>query len=917
MKEKKIIKKLNENKWLILGLIITFLIVYSDMFFGNFKVSFTNTIYNFPPFNSLGVDTKGPLLSDIADQNYTVFFNYIHQFNFSFWNPQVILGAPLSLWFYLFPLHYLYLLPLDLAIFLVSLFKFMIAFTGMYLLLREYGANKAGSFIAGITYTFSSILVYWHGWPHTSVAMLAPFMFLFLNKFLKTMKLSHLMALTLVTYLALVAGMPTYTAYFLYLLGVYVLVYGFKYFYSDKKKLMYVFGGFAVSMLLAILASLPYTGDLLTTVGSNGYSESRKYLSSLSLNLDYLRTLIFPTIRGENWPDHANESTLYTGMLAILFLPFACLNRKQKPKINFWIVTTMVIFLLLFTNVFDIIYSHLPMINTSLKTRLIVLVNFTLPIILGLNITDLVKNRSYYLKKKYLVGVCLAIVFVLFIIASKSLPPFSELSEKNSAEFYRVYAVMMGGMFSIFILIVVQSKKIREGMLLILSLLCIWDMATFANDYLPFIEKSAAIVPEPTDSIRFIQDGTKENEKIVGFGQWTFFPSSNVYYDVRDIRGHDFILTNTDITTYYDQMSDTAFDSPTRATFEDISNMNLLKYLGVKYMTSDQLSKINDQFEGKEMAPTAVLSSKEDIQQEFVTTTDDLNQLSFLVGNYGNVYENEKVVFDLIDPMNNTTISRSEVLAKDILDNSYLTVQFPDAAISKGQKVRLRISSTVSEAKPLAFYVTSDTKVYEGSLMVGNQAEDGLLVMIQSNSEKLYFGQDGLFTSEVDEFAPQVEIVDHIVTEKSQTDVLNAMSDAFQKNTLFVTEKVADRMDLAELSTAPLSSEEQISAIKTAKDGTMTFTTELKDSRAVLINEYNDQNWNVFIDGKEQKEKAFTGNYMMRAIKVPEGKHDITIKYEPQYKIKFIKISGIVGILYLVILIFMKPIEKRIRKRLN
>jgi hypothetical protein len=907
---KNLFKNLKQNKWLILGLIAVFCIVYADLFFGGYKVSFTNIMYVFSPFNSLDIATKGPLLSDVADQNYTVFFNYIHQFTFSSWNPQVGLGAPLSMWFYLFPLHYLFLLPLSTGIFLFSLSKFLIGFFSMYFLIRDYGGNKVGSFIAGISYTFSSILLYWHGWPHSSVAMLAPLMFLCVNKFFKTLKIKYLFWLTVIVYLALVAGMPTYTAYFLYVLGIYTLIYGFKSFYHEKRKLIFVFLGFSLSMILAILASLPYTGELLSTVGSNGYSDSRKYLSSISLDINFIRTLVFPTIRSDiGIISHANESTLYTGILAILFLPFSIMNFKKKPKMSFWSITTIILTLLIFTGLFDVIFSHLPMINTSLKTRVIVLLNFTLSVLLGLNLSDLFQNTKYYLNRKKLTFLCLALGYIVFVVASKTLVPFSGLDEEAKAEFYRIYIILLGGLLLTAILIFINSKTVKTVAMGLMCVLCIWDMGTFANDYMPFISKSASVLPQSTDTIEYLQDHSQNEEKMVALGPWTFFPSENVYYNLRDIRGHDFVYTNSDITNYYTEIQEEAFDSPTRVSFDKIDNMNLVKYLGVKYITSEQLSSLAiNSFEGLDLTPSTVIAANDSFEESFIAKSNNTNHFSFLVGTYGHKYtSNETVTFTLLDSETETELGKETIAAKDIKDNDYLSIQFNNAQILKGKEYTVKITNNLPKDKPLAFYTTEKNK--KGyKLFFNGEEKTGTVVMLQFNSGTFYEGKDGLFTKELDEFAPQIEIVDSIAIENSEKDILQAMSQQFTKNKLFVTKETAAAIDMETVSQNPLQTNEKITKIENQKNGNIKFDTSLSAERMVLINEYNDGNWQVLIDGKKQA--VYKGNYLMRAIKVPKGNHKVELNYVPVRGKLFIIIASITGVLFVILLLFRKKLEK-------
>ena len=73
---------------------------------------------------------------------------------------------------------------------------------------------------------------------------------------------------------------------------------------------------------------------------------------------------------------------------------------QKKKNSKFWLISLLVIFLLIFTHVFDSVYKLLPAVNTSSKFRIITLFNFAGAVLLGLNLQDLVKNREYYLRHK-------------------------------------------------------------------------------------------------------------------------------------------------------------------------------------------------------------------------------------------------------------------------------------------------------------------------------------------------------------------------------------------------------------------------------------------------------------------------------------------------------------------------------------
>ena len=60
----------------------------------------------------------------------------------------------------------------------------------------------------------------------------------------------------------------------------------------------------------------------------------------------------------------------------------------------------------------------------------------------------------------------------------------------------------------------------------------------------------------------------------------------------------------------------------------------------------------------------------------------------------------------------------------------------------------------------------------------------------------------------------------------------------------------------------------------------MYSTNATKPRLAVFSEIYYDKGWNAFIDGKETPH--FRANYLLRAMVIPEGAHEIEFRFEPR-----------------------------------
>ena len=154
-------KKIIKDNWvLILGVAITLLYLYSKIFFDESILNFNNILYKFKPWSSINTTTSGPVLSDVADNLLTTIYKTFYSgAGFSFWNSTIGLGTTEDISTILNPLNYVYLLPMVYAVLIRSILKFLIAFFGMYFLMREFGTKKYSAAISGVIYTFSSTVV--------------------------------------------------------------------------------------------------------------------------------------------------------------------------------------------------------------------------------------------------------------------------------------------------------------------------------------------------------------------------------------------------------------------------------------------------------------------------------------------------------------------------------------------------------------------------------------------------------------------------------------------------------------------------------------------------------------------------------------------------------------------------------------
>lgn len=589
-------KKMREALVVGVGLVCMLLFVYRYIIFDKWNYSYANCLYRWLPFSSSGVETKGYCYSDISDNVLPIAYTTLHKGIFTFWVPQFSIGAPQGVNIYFSLLNYMYLLPFGVAMPLIAMTKVIVSFLGTYFFARRIGCKLQGSFIAGTTYALSAAMVTWQGWPHTEVGMYAPWLFFVLDLLIEKIRVRYIVAIVLLTFLMFMAGMPTFAAYFMYLAAAYAVFYTCREYWNNWKRLVITAGVGVGAVIVGVLMAFPYLGGLLTSVGSNGYAESRSVWSSIGLSWPQVKTLFFPFMSTTTTLNNI-ESMLYTGVLAVTTLGFVFINFKGKKRVGFFAVSAAVIFLLLFTPVFDCIFTHMPMVSTSYKFRIVILLNFALAMLLGINMDDLLVRSLHTVKDKIMIWISALIGFAMFaavLLRTRGLP----LVDENIGEFQRrIVCCIIALFFVTLVLRTIPFKKYQTTISVACSLLIcagvVIDTGYFASQYLPLSAKGVSAIPQATETIKYLQNNTKNGEKIVA--KDVDFPvDSPMFYGLRDIRGHGLSMTNPDIKAYYSAIDKSAYiSSPTNTVFQNVKNENLLRYAGVKYIVSSDRLESN------------------------------------------------------------------------------------------------------------------------------------------------------------------------------------------------------------------------------------------------------------------------------------------------------------------------------------
>lgn len=885
-----------------LGLGLLLFMAYGYMYMIGWKFSFTNFTYNRLPFSSLSVSSQGPWLSDVADNILPSMYATYHSLNITSWASFMGIGSAQGMDVYLFPLNWLYLLPLDIAQPIVSMSKIVIAFVSMFFFVRQLGYSWRGSFIAAASYSLCSTMVMWNGWQHSSVTMLAPLLFLVLDKLLTKMTVRRYIALSMVIYLMLVAGMPTYAAYFLYLAGAYMLFYGLRTYIHKPRKCVAYMGWFVVAVVFGAILSLPYTLQLLNSLQSSGYTDTRKSFASAVLGIQQIKTLLFPYL-STSYAVHPNEGTIFVGVLAVVSLPLAVVNIRRKPRSLFFLISAFILLLLIFTHVGDAFYSLLPAINSSLKFRVIVLLNFCLSVLVGINLDDLLIHRPSGRREILSVIGASSIGVAGYLFVLRRVLPLVRAASSDVNTHIRIgFAVVV--VFAV----VVLTRFVTDGTWLMqlctVSLFCVvaLDMGYFGYQYWPAISSRASSIPKATSSVTYLQQGTRNGEKIVNIGSWDFFPMTNVFYGIQNVNGHGFLYTQTDVSTYYQAIGSGIFnESPTRPVLSSIDqgSENLLQYMGVKYVVGQSAAIAVPDTSTTDKKPYGEFVDGSVYEQSFTSQNNGLKAISLHVKPSGQGTSQGTVTMTLRDSSTNAVVASSTQSLAPVTKESSLTFGFTGIADSSGKTYTMSLTSDAPAGSGVDFYMTTND-AYTGTLG-GSLAKASGDMAITCVYDGVTSRRDGLAVRRLSDYAAKVQLTDDVKVAATDKAVLSGMQKNFEKTAVYFSLESGAPTDASTSSQSKLTSEEKISKVVEKADGSMSFTVSAKQRRFVVVNQYNDGNWVAYVDGK--RVTVYKGNYLFRAIEVSSGTHIVKLRYVNSSVNRTLVVSAATGAVMLMVFV--------------
>lgn len=869
---------------LIVLMIFAFAFTFQELFKGMI-ISPTNFMYHTHPWVSNNtVRTMGPFLSDQADSGMPGLYQVI-QNGFHFWSSYNVFGSISNTFIYCFDyFRLLILLFFSFGTTVATVAQYAIAFIGMFLLLKDFKCNKYACYIGAMLFCFSSAIVMWGQWDHSTIISLSPYLLLFIHRFIEREKIVYLFPFIFILVMMFAANMIAYVGYFLYLTGCYVL-YQVWLNRRDKRKMIYIIIGFFFAVVIGVATSFFFYSELFQSVLNSGYLNQRmaKNYNQLVLPVEYIKEFFNPyvSISGA----HINEREVFTGITSILlfYIPFVSSHKKQEnTDYYFWCGIGVLLLIILFTHIFDALIGFLPVINTSPKPRLIALLNFVLAVIAGFVINGL-EEGNFIIDKKSITRFsalcfCILIYYLYSIGITGDLRIFiyNFINMKNSNDVYFGVLLLLFGILLIFM------YRIRNGKntYIIKLLLCVatsFEMGYFASNYMPYIERTDSIIPKDHEVIDYLRNHMNDMIRMTSIGTWNFVANMNLYYDLHNIRGHSFVNTNQDVSEFITRIDENAFITSTFTSFSKQVNYNLLGYSSVKYFLRDPEEGIMNSNKRKSGSKGMELTVK--------VQCNHLTEGNFLV-----LKVNRDGVGSILRLENqNQTLFEHVITEDDYVNDNVIYVKL-------NSKVNLKDDSEVllhfTLNNDLVYGVLEDGSLDAAVFQYPLDYIDGYFI------EKLPSNERALLTR-------NIELV------KDDETVLNNMSEAFIPDKVYITEQefMDKKMRLPEQKA--MKDGEKITAFEDSGDE-ITIKAKIYEPAWLMLTDYYHKDWEVYVNG--QKADISKVNYLFRGVQIQEA-GEVTIQFV--FNTNFYKISAIISGVFGALVISSFAVRKKIQKIVN
>ena len=500
-----------KNRFLPIIAIFVVWIIFSAPFLFLGKSPFPSDYQTnfFSPWNvypGYGGPVKNNAQPDIITQIYPWRYFDIQEYKagrIPFWNPYSFAGTPHLANYQsasLSPLNLIFLLPLrfiDVWSLLVLL-QPLLAGLFTYILLRRLSVSKPGSLLSSFSFMFSGFLVTWMGYATLGYAILPlPLAYYCILKYVEYKRYKWLILLSFLFLFSFFSGHFQMSIYFSF--GVFAFIIYNIAFVKEKKPYVdaLIFSFFGI--LMAMPQILPSIELYSLSVRSNLFQKVE------AIPWKYLPTILSPDFYGNpttrnDWFGHYAEWSGFAGAIGFFFALATAFFKRNKTTVFFIGLALVSLFLAYDTPLLSfLVYLRIPVLSTSAASRIIVLFSFSIAVLAGFGLDQVLGLYKYHRKKLFIwLGICAVLVLIVVAV------PFLHLLDSDKSHIAQkniILPLMLFGFLAIFVtgLIYIKNKYTKMLFVVLVLFLSAIDMVRFAAKWQSFIPKSKAYISVPIE----------------------------------------------------------------------------------------------------------------------------------------------------------------------------------------------------------------------------------------------------------------------------------------------------------------------------------------------------------------------------------------------------------------------------------
>lgn len=949
------------RRWAFMVLPAIILIYFAPILLSGRVISPTSaTLYSIPPWSAAypgrAVENHRHF-GDVIDFYFpaTLFLkHWVQQGILPLWDPTVTSGQPfiLSLYFFLYPLNWLYLLlPLEAAFTVHLLGRLLLAGAFTFLVAREFKLPPAASLLAALAFTFNGFHLVWAGWPHTSVSSLLPLLLWAVMKAINTKQDRYLLLLSLVVVMLLAGGFLPVAGYALYAaagLGLFLLWKQYR--PKDRSRTLKEAARIGLFMGLGILISAVHLFPFLENLLQSGYGLERGQDQALYryFHLPWWQLIMYAMpgyyggITTPYWGSvNFVEVSGYIGLIPFS-LALISLGRLRYPSLRtpgyYYSLALAVVSLGVTYGIrpVSIPVTMLPGLQLAINTRLLVLAAFGLALLAGhglgfLRYLERHRGRAHMLKWAAVAAgsiISLVVATELYWNFSPGRPGevnaglsgvfgpvspikvtlYAALRQGNRAALVSA-AVFGAQMLAVFLLFTLyyRSAITRFGLHLALIMLAAADLLFFAAWYLPAGKQSTAYPLTP--ALRTALD-EPQPMRFMAIGSRVLPGNMSSVYQLHNATGHS-IFHPGRYTKYLSLLDKNAWNRREHGTHilvgQHISDFDsrLVDLLGIQYIlerpgSMEDLKRRTIVSQVEHNVPVGEIYGAARQGQSFVSTADNLNEIKILMATYARM-NSQEIIFRLrAGPDAREDLALIRKPAGQVEDNQWATFSFPPIPDSAGREFYFYLESPSSRSGDAVTVWSTDWNAYPAGqrYVDGRPAEGDLAFMATASADiparfDLINLMPEMLAFKNSQAMPRVYAVSRSIVIKDEAEVLRYLqSTEFDPRREVILEE-AGETDPATAAAAGATLE---AAIKSYEPNRVIVEANLSEAGWLVLNDPNYPGWTATVDGRP--EQVYQANYLFRAVAVPAGRHTVIFSFRPASVISglIVSLAAVIGL---------------------